>query len=124
MKKTIKLNEWMAAVWLDPVPGAERYCMLQKLTQKQAAEIMSIIAKSVEFNMNSKSSRQGQLDLDHPYRQFLGGYMSLLVESGPTDVNDWRRSLWRALPDTDKKMMRAYVRRLSGHDIVKTGFVR
>ena len=124
MKQTVKLNEWMRTVWLAPVPGAERYCMLQKLTQKQAAEIMGMIAQSVEFDMSSKQSRQGQLDAEHPYRQFMSGYMSLLVEAGRTDVNDWRKSLWRVLPEADKKMMRTYVRQLSGFDIVKSGFVR
>ena len=124
MNQNVKLNEWMSRMWLAPVPGAERYYLLQKLTQKQAAEIIGMIAESVGFDMFSKYSRQGKLHNEHPYRQFMSGFMCLLVEAGRTDVNDWRKSLWRALPAVDKKMMRIYVRQFSGCDIEKTGFVQ
>lgn len=124
MNHKMKLNEWMETKWLEYVPGAEEYYMLQKLTEEQAFEILCIIAESTGFDILSEESRQGRLDNEHPYRNFMSGYMCLLVEAGPTDVNNWRKTLWSVLNDVDKEMLRSYVFQLSGRDIVKEGFVQ
>lgn len=124
MKQKMRLDEWMAKKWLEYVPGAEEYYMLQKLTEEQAFEILCMVAESTGFDILSEDSRQGHLNIEHPYRNFMSAYMCLLVEAGPTDINNWRKTLWSVLNDVDKKMLRSYAFQLSGCDIVKEGFVQ
>ena len=120
----ITLDKWMMHVWLPLVSGAKKYKMLQKLNDFQAREIMHMIADSAEFDMDSMSARTGPLYHGHPYRDSLGGYLSLLVESGEKDKNKWRKKLWRVLPDVDKMMLQKYARQVYNFDIKEMSCVR
>lgn len=124
MKEMVTLDRWLHKAWLPPVAGAEKYYVLQNLTKSEAKEIMMMVAESAEFDMTSWEARSGPLYHGHPYRDFLGGYMMLMLESDMDDVNNWRKKLWKALPDVDKESMTRYARAAFGVNLKKLGCVR
>lgn len=117
MNNKVTLDKWMASVWLVPVEGAEKYHLGQRLNKKEANEIKHLIAQSAEFDLNSKPMRCGILYHGHPYRDFLQGYVGLLLAVGRDDVNGWRKSLWKALEDMDKVAIKQYVQQVYHVDI-------
>lgn len=122
--KDVTLDKWMIHMWLPPVPGAEKYRISQELSNTQAKEIMHMIARSAEFDMASIMERRGPLYHGYPYRDFISGYMALMLESGVDDRNGWRKKLWRVLPDMDKKVLQKYARQIYNFDIKELGCVR
>lgn len=117
MNEKIKLDDWMKRVWIPPVAGAEKYTTCQRLSREQTIEIMELVAKAAEFNLNSLTDRANQLDRGEPYRTFLECYLNLMFVSDKDDLNHWRKNLWNALYDVDKAVMKNYARRLYGLEI-------
>lgn len=109
--KGMSLKEWFEINWLIPVPGVEKYRLLQKLTINEATHIMHLMAESTQVDLSSPEDRQEPWLNGYPYRDFLSGYMCILLAPGiNTDVNKWRNMLWKVLPDVHKSNMRKYAR--------------
>lgn len=116
----ITLEEWMVQRLLVPVSRAKKYKLFQKLTKEQAKEIIKLIAESTEFNLRSKKMR-AYLDYGDPYRDFLSGCITLLLDIDREDSHGWRKMLWGALRYEDKVMLQRYAAVLFHFDIRKLG---
>ena len=114
MFKNCKLNEWMKYMLVYPVEGMDKYYIDQPLTEGQATEIMFMLAKATECDLNSVIARKNQLRRGDPYRTFLECYTNLLVAG---DTKAWRNKLWDALADIDKTLLKNYMKQLFNVDI-------
>lgn len=113
------LTNWMRNAWMRPVPGTEKYRIGQKLTSRQAEEIKRLMAKSLDFDLDSSVSRSEPFTHGYPYYDFIGAYLYLMLESGWDDVNQWRHTLWNALCIQDACKMTIYAKRKFGVDLSK-----
>ena len=113
-KKT--LQEWMKYAWMPNVAGAEKYRIGQKLTEAQAKDIMRIVAKSMEFSLDSTRARQKTFTNGDPYYDFIGAYLLLMFQAGPYDMSNWKRNLWNALSPWDQKTLAQFAKSKYGLD--------
>lgn len=109
--KAPSLPEWFLHSWLRPVPGIEKYHLSQKITQSDAEEIMKMIAASTDFNIASMEERLLPFEGGYPYRDFLSGYLLLMVHSYMEYANNWTRLLWSVLPNVDKLAILKYAKK-------------
>ena len=114
MLENLKLNDWMKYMLVHPVDGMEKYHIDQLLTANQAAEIMVMMAKATECDLSSAKARKNQLERGEPYRTFLECYTNLLVAG---DTKAWRNTLWDALADIDKALLKNYMKLIFNVDI-------
>ena len=119
--KAPTLPEWFLRSWLRPVPGIEKYNLSQKITQSDAEEIMNMIATSTDFNIYSMEDRLRPFDSGYPYRDFLSGYLLLMVHSHKKYANNWTRLLWIVLPNVDKLAISEYAKNFFGLNLEDWG---
>lgn len=90
----MNLSTWMITKWLPSDVAAEKYVIGQNLTQDQAAEIIQIIARSVNFNQAFPWARSNLKQIG-PYRDFAMSIL-MLVHAGSFN-HKWSDMLWDSL---------------------------
>lgn len=119
--KEPSLPEWFLRSCLRPVPGIEKYHLSQKITQSDAEEIMKMIAASTDLNIASMEERLRPFESGFPYRDFLSGYLLLMVHSHKIYANNWTSLLWIVLPNVDKLAISKYAEKLFGLNLEDFG---
>lgn len=84
--------------WLPRDMMAEKYVVGQNLTKSQAADIIQIIARSVNFNLTVPWARRNLNEIGTPFRDFITSIL-LLMHAGNIN-NNWSEMLWGTL-DSD-----------------------
>lgn len=93
--KNMNLNDWMLVELLPRDFAAAKYTVGQDLTEEQAKEIVRIIARSVNFKLDSPKARKRLSRIGSPYRDFVV-CMILLMTAGESNTK-WCDMLWFAL---------------------------
>ena len=91
----MKLSQWMMMEWLPRDMAAEKYVVGQNLTKDQAAEIVRIIAHSVNFKADKRQERKNLHVVGSPYRDFVTSIV-LLMCAGKKNKK-WGEMIWDAL---------------------------
>lgn len=91
----MKLSNWMAMQWLPMDWMAEKYTVGQNLTREQAAEVVRIIARSVDFDLNKPRKRKDLCEIGNPYRDFVVCITTLMCEGRSNEK--WCDMIWEAL---------------------------
>ena len=91
----MKLSQWMMMEWLPQDMAAEKYVVGQNLTKDQALEIIRIIARSVNFNMNFPWGRKSLDQVGTPFRDFTTSILLLMHAGKPN--KKWSETIWDAL---------------------------
>lgn len=91
----MNLNNWMAMQWLPMDWMAEKYTVGQDLTREQAAEVVRIIACSVDFDLNKPMARSDAFKIGNPYRDFVVCIVLLMRAGGHNPK--WSNTIWDAM---------------------------
>lgn len=81
----MKLSNWMMMEFLPRDKAADKYIVGQDLTNQQAMEIIRIIARSTNFNLDSPWARKDLQIVGSPYRDFIT-CMVLLIFAGTPNL--------------------------------------
>ena len=94
------LAYWLLAEGFPWDDDANEYEVGQPLTYEEAQDIMQIVARCAELDLNDEASRQHGDQFNSPYRNFIRMY-ALLVMTNEFDIY-WADKLLNVLPTADK----------------------
>ena len=94
----MNLDHWMMMELMPRDFAAAKYTVGQDLTEEEAKEIVRIIARSVDFKLDSSKARKHLSRIGSPYRDFVV-CMILLMTAGENNTK-WCDMLWFAM-DSD-----------------------
>lgn len=95
--KKMNLNKWMMKSMLPMNMAAAKYTVGQNLTEEQAKEIIQIIARSVDFQMDQPGAKTNLCRIGSPYRDFVVCITQLMLAGSFNDK--WENVLWNLLDD-------------------------
>ena len=94
------LAYWLLMVGFSWDDGASEYEAGQRLTFEDAQNIMQIVARGAEFDLDDDEARQKIDQIDSPYCKFIRTYTSLMLAAGYS--LRWEDVLKKVLHPADK----------------------
>ena len=93
--KKMNLANWMMMELLPMDMAAAQYTVGQDLTKAEAKDIIRIIARSVDFQLDKPAARKCLNHIGSPYRDFVV-CITLLMIAGESNPK-WSDAIWEAL---------------------------
>lgn len=93
--KKMNLANWMMMELLPMDMAAAKYTVGQDLTKEQSKEIIQIIARSVDFQLDKPAARKYLNLIGSPYRDFIVCITLLMIAGEPNPK--WKTAIWSAM---------------------------